>query len=40
MKWTKPALKELEKAPEFVRDMAKKKVEDAVKEKGKGGVSP
>lgn len=39
MKWTKPALKELEKAPEFVRDMARKKVEDAVTEKGKESVS-
>ncbi len=39
MQWEKAALTELEKAPEFVRDMAKKKVESAVKEKGKNNVS-
>ena len=39
MKWANAALKELEKAPEFVRDMAKKKVEGVVKEKGKQSVS-
>jgi len=39
MKWARAALKELEKAPEFVRDMAKQKVEGAVKEKGKHSVS-
>ena len=39
MKWTKPALKELEKAPEFVRDMAKKKVEEAVREQVKARVT-
>ena len=39
MKWAKAALKELEKAPEFVRDMARKKVEGVVKEKGKQSVS-
>jgi predicted metal-binding protein len=39
MQWTKSALKELEKAPEFVRAMAKQKVEDTVTEKGKGRVS-
>ena len=39
MKWKKAALKELEKAPEFVREMAKEKVEAAVKEKGKDSVS-
>ena len=39
MKWTKTALKELEKAPEFVRDMAKKKVEGVVTEKGKESVT-
>lgn len=39
MKWTKPALKELEKAPEFVRDMAKKKVEEAVREQGNESVA-
>ena len=39
MKWTKTALKELEKAPEFVRDMARKKVEQAVGEKGGQTVS-
>ena len=39
MKWAKAALKELEKAPEFVRDMARKKVEGVVQEKGKQSVS-
>jgi len=39
MEWDKEALKELEKAPEFVRDMAKNKVENVVKEKGEEGVS-
>jgi len=39
MKWEKEALKELEKAPEFVRDMAKGKVESVVKEKGSNSVS-
>ena len=39
MKWTKPALKELKKAPEFVRDMAKKKVEEAVRDQGKESVA-
>lgn len=39
MEWDKEALKELEKVPEFVRDMAKNKVENVVKEKGKEGVS-
>lgn len=39
MKWDKKALKELEKAPEFVRDMAKNKVESTVKDKGKDSVS-
>ena len=36
MEWDKEALKELEKVPEFVRDMAKNKVENVVKEKGGG----
>ena len=40
MKWAKAALKELEKAPEFVRDMAKQKVEGVVKEKGKAKRIP
>ena len=40
MKWAKAALKELEKAPEFVRDMAKQKVEGVVKEKGKAKRFP
>ena len=39
MKWDKNALKELEKAPEFVRDMAKNKVESTVKDKGNDTVS-
>jgi len=39
MKWTKDSLKELEKAPEFVRDMARKSVESHVKKKGRKSVS-
>ena len=39
MKWDKDAEKELEKAPEFVRDMARRKVEGEVEKKGKDAVS-
>ena len=39
MQWDNDALKELEKAPEFVRDMAKRKVEGEVNKKGKDRVS-
>jgi len=39
MQWDTEALKELEKAPEFVRDMAKRKVEGEVSKKGKDLVS-
>ena len=39
MKWAKAALTELEKAPEFVREMARQKVEGVVKEKRKQSVS-
>jgi predicted metal-binding protein len=39
MQWEAEALKELEKAPEFVRDMAKRKVETEVSKKGKDRVS-
>ena len=39
MQWDTEALKELEKAPEFVRDMAKRKVEGEVSKKGKDCVS-
>ena len=39
MIWDKDAEKELEKAPEFVRDMARRKVEAEVERKGKDCVS-
>ncbi|MBW2652960.1 MAG: PCP reductase family protein, partial [Deltaproteobacteria bacterium] len=39
MKWNKDSLKELEKAPEFVRDMAKKSVESHAKKQGRKSVS-
>jgi predicted metal-binding protein len=39
MQWDQDAEKELEKAPEFVRDMARRKVEEEVAKKGKDGVS-
>ena len=35
MQWEAAALKELEKAPEFVREMAKEKAESVVKAKGR-----
>jgi predicted metal-binding protein len=39
MKWDEAALQELEKVPDFVREMAKQKVESVVKDKGKSSVS-
>lgn len=39
MQWDSDARKELEKAPEFVRDMAKRKVEGVVQEEGKERVT-
>jgi predicted metal-binding protein len=39
MQWDQDAEKELEKAPEFVRDMARRKVEGEVEKKGKDRVS-
>lgn len=39
MRWDPDAEKELEKAPEFVRDMARRKVEGEAEKKGKDAVS-
>ena len=39
MRWDQDAEKELEKAPEFVRDMARRKVEGEVEKKGRDAVS-
>lgn len=39
MRWDQEAEKELEKAPEFVRDMARRKVEGEVEKKGRDFVS-
>jgi predicted metal-binding protein len=39
MRWDQDAEKELEKAPEFVRDMARRKVEADVEKQGRNAVS-